>query len=67
MMRWLALAYIVIVLVISAKARASHMDSNPALDVIDHQAEPSQELNVQDPLPEFNEQGLRLVNIDSVS
>ncbi len=52
MIRWFIAAYIVIVLVWSAKATAHiGVDSNPTLKKFNYQTESSKEMNVQDPLP----------------
>jgi len=64
-MKWMAIVYIIAVLVLSAKANAFSSDSNPALLFKDHQAKQSETLNVQDPLPEVKSQVDRLVNVDS--
>lgn len=62
----LALIYILAVLVFSARANALNLDSNPDMFLKEHQIEQVEELKVQDPLPEFNFQTVRLVNSELV-
>lgn len=67
MVRWFIAAYIVIVLVISAKATAhTSLESNPTLNKFNYQAESSEKLHVQDPLPSINNEELRPVTLDSI-
>jgi hypothetical protein len=66
MIRWLIASYIVLVLVMSAKARASEeIDSNLDLSKLNYQTETSEKLNVQDPLPDFDSKSLRSIKFDS--
>lgn len=64
-MKWMAIVYIIAVLVLSAKANALSNDSNPVMFFKDHQTKTTEKLNVQDPLPEFKNQNDRLVSIES--
>jgi hypothetical protein len=67
MVRWFIAAYIVIVLVLSAKATArTSLDSNPTVEKFNYQTESSKTLNVQDPLPNFKNEDLRQINLDSI-
>ncbi len=52
MVKWLIATYIILVLIFSAKAQANHLESNPALNKLNHPVKESQQLKVQDPLPE---------------
>ncbi len=68
MVRWLIATYIVIVLVLSAKAKADvvsipHFD----LEKLNYQTETSEKLNVQDPLPDFDSKSFRSIKFDSVT
>ena len=36
----------------SAKAQANHLESNPALNKLNHPVKKSQQLEIQDPLPD---------------
>ncbi len=67
MVRWFVAAYILIVLVISAKASAGpSLESNPTLNKFNYPTESSTRLNVQDPLPSTNHEDLRPVTLDSI-
>lgn len=68
MLRWLIASYIVLVLVLSAKATAS-VCSGTDLNVkkLNYQTEVSEKLNVQDPLPDFDSKSLRSIKFDSDS
>ena len=50
MMKWIIASYIV--LVFSAKAHALSTESNPALHLFNHAVKGSQELKIEDPLPD---------------
>ena len=52
MIKWLIASYIILVLVLSAKAQANHLESNPALNKLNHPVKKFQQLEVQDPLPD---------------
>jgi hypothetical protein len=63
MVRLLIATYIIVVLVFSAKAKAMmSVESNPALNVLNHPAKVTEELKVQDPLPDFNSTNDRQMN-----
>jgi hypothetical protein len=65
MVRWFIAAYIVIVLVISAKATAkTGLDSNPTVEKFKYPME-SSKLHVQDPLPNNNGEGSSQISLDS--
>lgn len=67
MVRWFIAAYIVIVLVLSAKATAkTGLESNPTLEKFNYQTESSKKLNVQDPLPNSNSEDSSQVTLDSI-
>ncbi len=61
----IVLAYIVAVIVFSARANALTSDSNPVLFFKDHQAEPIDSIHVQDPLPNKMNQFVPLVKVAS--
>ena len=66
MVRWFIAAYIVIVLVISAKASAkTSLDSNPTVEKFNYQTDSSKGMNVQDPLPSTTPEDLRQITLDS--
>ncbi len=67
MMKWIIATYIILVLGFSAKARAISLESNPALNKLNHSAKGSQQLEVQDPLPETSFETLNRMDFDSVS
>jgi len=67
-MKWLIATYIIVILVFSAKAKALSLESNPALNnVFNHPADVKEELKVQDPLPDFDSNTVRQMNISENS
>ena len=52
MIKWVIASYIILVLVLSAKAQAISLESDPALTKLNHRVKASQQLDVQDPLPD---------------
>lgn len=67
MIKWIIATYIVLVLGFSAKACAIGLESNPALNKLNHSAKGSQQLEVQDPLPENSFETLNRMKLDSVT
>ena len=70
MVRWLIASYIVLVLVLSAKAGAEVPKQTPnrstsSVKKLNNQAESSEKLNVQDPLPDFETKSFRQIKFDS--
>ena len=65
MTKWLIATYIIVVLVFSAKAKAIGFESNPALNVLNHSAKGSQQLEVQDPLPDNSFETLNRMKLES--
>ena len=65
MMKWLIASYILLVLVFSAKAHAIRLESNPALNKLNHPVKASQESNIQDPLPDNTFKTLHQMKFDS--
>ncbi len=66
MIKWLIATYIITVLVFSAKAQAISLESNPALNKLNHSAKGSQQPEVQDPLPDNSFETLNRMKLDSV-
>ncbi len=65
MIKWLIATYIIAVLVFSAKAQALNIESNPALNKLNHSAKGSQQLEVQDPLPDNSFETYNRMKLDS--
>jgi hypothetical protein len=68
MIRWIIASYIVLVLVLSAKATAHiGLESNPTINKFNYQSESSEKLHVQDPLPNVGPEDSDEITLDSIS
>ncbi len=64
MIKWLIASYIIIVLILSANAHANHLESNPALNKLNHPVKKVQQLEVQDPLPDNSFETFHLMKFE---
>ena len=67
MIKWIIASYIILVLIMSAKAQANHLESNPALNKLNHPVKKSQQLEIQDPLPDNGLETFHQMKFDSNS
>lgn len=65
MKKLLIVAYIVFVLILSAKARAISLDSDPCFDKFNHPVHSEQVKKVQDPFHDFDIDEMNQMNVNS--